>query len=60
MVGKDGRVSNVTVLRGPQIFRRAAVDAILQYRFKPSKQNGKPVNVWLTQPMTFRLNKKNK
>ena len=56
LVAKDGRVSNVTVLKGQEIFRQAAIDAILQFKFKPAQQNDKPVNVWMTQPMTFRLN----
>jgi protein TonB len=56
LVGKDGRVSNVQVLKGQEIFRQAAIDAIMQFRFKPAKQNDKPVGVWMTQPITFRLN----
>ena len=56
LVDKNGQVSNVTVLKGQEIFRQAAIDAILQYRFKPAKKNGKPVSVWMTQPMSFRLN----
>ncbi len=56
LVDKNGQVSNVTVLRGQEIFRQAAIDAILQYRFDPGEENGKPVSVWMTQPMSFRLN----
>ena len=56
LVDKNGQVSNVTVLRGQEIFRQAAIDAILQYRFEPAEKNGKPVSVWMTQPMSFRLN----
>jgi outer membrane biosynthesis protein TonB len=44
------------VLRGQEIFRQAAVDAIMQFRFKPARQNDKPVAVWMTQPISFRLN----
>ena len=56
LVGKDGRVSNVQVLRGQEIFRQAAIDALSQFRFKPARQNDKPVSVWMTQPISFRLN----
>ncbi len=56
LVDKTGRVSNVTVLKGQEIFRQAAIDAILQFRFKPAQQNDKPVSVWMTQPISFRLN----
>ena len=31
LVDKSGRVSNVTVLKGQEIFRQAAIDAILQF-----------------------------
>lgn len=56
LVDKGGRVSNVTVLKGQEIFRQAAVDAILQFKFKAAQQNDKPVAVWMTQPISFRLN----
>lgn len=56
LVDKDGRVSNVEVLGGQEIFRQAAIDAIMQFRFKPARQNDKPVAVWMTQPIAFRLN----
>jgi protein TonB len=56
LVDKSGRVSNVTVLKGQEIFRQAAIDAILQFKFKPAQQNDRPVSVWMTQPMSFRLN----
>ena len=56
LVDKNGRVSNVSILRGQEIFRQAAIDAVLQFRFEPAQQNDKPVSVWMTQPMSFRLN----
>lgn len=56
LVDKTGRVSNVSVLRGQEIFRQAAIDAILQFKFKAAQQNDKPVSVWMTQPISFRLN----
>ena len=56
LVDKSGRVSNVTVLKGQEIFRQAAIDAVLQFRFEPAQQNDRPVSVWMTQPMSFRLN----
>ena len=56
LVDKGGRVSNVTVLKGQEIFRQSAIDAIMQFKFNPAQQNDKPVAVWMTQPITFRLN----
>ena len=56
LVDKNGRVSNVSVYSGQEIFRQAAIDAVLQFRFEPAQQNDKPVSVWMTQMMSFRLN----
>ncbi len=59
IVNVDGSVSDVRVLRviGSEVFRQAAIDAVSQCRFKPAEHNGKPVAVWMTQPITFRLPK---
>ena len=57
IVNVDGSVSDVRVLKGPEIFRQAAIDAALQFQFKPAEHNGKPVAVWMTQPISFRLPK---
>ena len=59
IVNVDGSVSDVTVLRtiGPEVFRQAAIDAISQFQFKPAEYNGKPVAVWMTQLIKFRLRK---
>ena len=57
IVNVDGSVSDVRVLRGPEVFHQAAIDAISQFRFKPAEHNGKPVAVWMTQPVSFRLPK---
>ena len=56
LVGKDGRVREVHVLKGEEIFRQAAVDAVSQFVFKPAIQNDKPVRVWMAMPIRFRLN----
>ena len=56
-VGRDGRVSRVAVLKGQEIFREAAVAAVQQFVFRPAVQNDKPVAVWMTMPISFRLTK---
>ena len=57
MVNLDGSVSDLRVLRGKEIFHKAAIDAVSQFRYKPAEHNGKPVAVWMTQPVSFRLPK---
>ena len=53
--GKDGRVKNAWVLRGPEIFREAALKSIFQYVFKPALQNDRPISVRMSIPIRFRL-----
>ncbi|HAA74813.1 TPA: energy transducer TonB [Candidatus Latescibacteria bacterium] len=55
-VGKDGRVHEVQILKGEEIFRQAAIDAVSQFVFKPAYQNDKPVAVWMSQAIKFDLN----
>ena len=54
MVNVDGSVSNVSVLRGVNIFRQPAIDALSQWRFEPAKHKGKAVPVWMMQSIAFR------
>jgi periplasmic protein TonB len=42
VVGADGRVQTVTVLRGQPIFDQAALDAVKQWRYEPLLLNGVP------------------
>ena len=60
VVGTDGRVSDVRVLRGPQIFREAAVDVAKQFVFSPARHDGEPVAVRMSMPIRFRLAGKGK
>lgn len=53
IVNVDGSVSDVTVLKGPEIFHKAAIEAALQWRFRPAKHRGKVVPAWCTMPMGF-------
>jgi protein TonB len=55
VVGLDGTVKQVSVVRGPQMFRQSAVDAVMLFLFKPALQNDKPVQVRMTRPIRFRL-----
>jgi protein TonB len=53
LVGKDGRVKNVKVIRSVKGLDEAAVAAIKQWVFKPALSNNKPVAVWVEVPMDF-------
>ncbi len=53
LVGKDGRVKSVKVIKGVTGLNDAAVDAIKKWVFKPALSNNKPVAVWVEVPMDF-------
>ena len=54
-VGTDGRVREASVQKGPPIFHASALEAVYQFVFKPALQNDKPVAVWMTLPIRFRI-----
>jgi periplasmic protein TonB len=57
VISKDGSVTNVTVLRSADpALDKAALDAVKKLpKFNPGKQAGKPVNVWYTLPIVFKI-----
>lgn len=54
-VGTDGRVKEASILKGPRIFHASALDAVYQFVFRPALQNDRPVAVWMTRPIRFRI-----
>ncbi|MDE3249588.1 MAG: TonB family protein [Bacteroidota bacterium] len=56
IVDKQGRVSNVIPISGPEELIKAAIAVIKQSgQWKPAIQNGIQVNSYKRQPITFRL-----
>ena len=55
LVGVDGRVHEVAIVRGNPGFNGAVVDAVSEYEFKPARRKGAAVSVWVIIPMHFRL-----
>lgn len=58
VVGKDGHISDVTVLRSvdPSLDKEAVRVIINMPRWTPGKQGGEPVKVRYNVPVSFRLN----
>jgi TonB family protein len=55
-VGTDGKLSHVRVVRGIGMgLDEKAIAAVMQYRFKPAMENGKPVLVEMNVEMNFQL-----
>jgi TonB family protein len=55
VVGEDGEVRSVTVLSGDSALRKAALDAVQQWRFKPFRLNGRATEFSTRITVNFRL-----
>ncbi len=55
LVGTDGNVEQVRVVRGVELLNRAATDAVRQFHFKPALSGNRPVAVWISVPILFQL-----
>ncbi len=55
VVGVDGRVTDVRVLRSVPQLDDAAVEAARQWEYVPTMRNGVPVSVIMTETVNFRL-----
>gem|GEM_PF-1118095 len=56
IVDKDGAVTNPTVAQGVhEQLNEAALEAVKQQAFSPGRQDGEPVKVQMSLPVTFRL-----
>ncbi|HJN45468.1 MAG: hypothetical protein CL477_16275 [Acidobacteria bacterium] len=56
VIGPDGRVRDVRVLRSAPLLDRAAIAAVRQWEYTPTLLNGVPVPVVMTVTVTFTLN----
>ncbi len=55
LIGPDGRVDHLKVLRSVPLLDQAALDAVRQWVFTPTKLNGEAVQVVMTVTVDFRL-----
>jgi protein TonB len=56
IIGKDGSVQQLEVLTGHPLLVQAALDAVRQWRYRPTLLNGEPVEVDTTIDVIFSLN----
>jgi len=54
-IGADGKVINAKVLRSVPMLDQAALDAVKQWEYSPTRLNGKPVPVKMTVTVNFKL-----
>ena len=55
LVGKDGKVKDVRVVKSIPMLDESAKAAVRQWVFKPALSNNKPVAVWVGVPVKFSL-----
>lgn len=56
IISKDGTVDNLAVKSGHPLLIQAAMDAVRQWRYRPTLLNGEPVEVITTITVNFTLN----
>jgi protein TonB len=55
VIGKDGRVSNIELVKGHPLLVAAASDAVRQWVYKHTLLNGEPVEVVTQVDVNFTL-----
>jgi periplasmic protein TonB len=55
IIGTDGTVQNLEYVSGPPLLMHAAMDAVRQWRYKPTMLNGEPTAVDTTVSVVFTL-----
>jgi TonB family protein len=54
-INAKGKVTETIILKGIPGLNEAAMNAIRKTRFRPAKQKGKKVGIWISIPVNFRL-----
>ena len=55
IISRDGRITSLEILNGHPFLVRAALDAVRQWRYRPTLLNGEPVEVETSITVIFRL-----
>jgi protein TonB len=55
IISRDGRINALEVVSGSPFFVQAALDAVRQWRYRPTMLNGEPVEVDTTITVIFQL-----
>jgi protein TonB len=55
VISKDGSVESLRVVSGHPLLLQAALDAVKQWKYRPTMLNGEPVDVVTTITVTFTL-----
>jgi protein TonB len=55
VIDQSGKVADMKVVSGPAVLRQAAVDALRNWKYEPSKLDGQSVSVHLLVTLRFRF-----
>jgi protein TonB len=55
IINREGLVRDARVLRGVDLLNQAAVNAVMQWEFTPTRLNDQPVEVVMTVTVSFML-----
>jgi protein TonB len=55
VISKDGSIDRLRVVSGPPVLIQAALDAVKQWKYRPTMLNSEPVEVITTVTVTFTL-----
>jgi protein TonB len=55
VIGVDGSVKQVEYVSGPEVFLKPTIEAVRQNKYKPTTENGQPVEVDTTVETVFSL-----
>ena len=55
LIGKDGHIVNLSVVKGHPLLVQAAIDAVKEWVYKPTLLNGDPVEVFTSIDVNFTL-----
>ena len=57
LIDEEGNVSEVKVIEAdpPDTFEEAAISNIKKWKFEPARYQGKPVSIWVNQPISFQV-----
>ena len=59
LIDVDGKVLKTRIEKSDyDVFKQPAIDALMKARFTPARQNGEPVKLWYTVPISFKLTEK--
>jgi len=55
IISRDGSITSLDVMSGPPLLVQSALEAVRQWRYRPTRLNGEPVEVETTITVIFRL-----